>query len=157
MTRRQLRENIFKILFKLEFNSVDEMPEQLQFSLDNIGDTDDEDAVVKPVAIVSVEEEETKQNAVSDKDAAYITDKTNKIIGLISEIDAIIKEVSSGWQLDRIGKAELAILRLAIYEMKYDEDVPFKVAINEAVELSKIYCNEDAKGFVNGVLAKVEE
>lgn len=129
MTRRQLRENIFKILFKLEFNSVDEMPEQLQFSLDNIG----------------------------DKDAAYITDKTNKIISLISNIDAIIKEVSSGWQLDRIGKAELAILRLAIYEMKYDEDVPFKVAINEAVELSKIYCNEDAKGFVNGVLAKVEE
>jgi len=129
MTRRQLRENIFKILFKLEFNSVDEMPEQLQFSLDNIG----------------------------DKDAAYITDKTNKIISLISNIDAIIKEVSTGWQLDRIGKAELAILRLAIYEMKYDEDVPFKVAINEAVELSKIYCNEDAKGFVNGVLAKVEE
>ena len=102
-------------------------------------------------------QEDTKQNAISDKDAAYITDKTNKIIGLISEIDAIIKEVSSGWQLDRIGKAELAILRLAIYEMKYDEDVPFKVAINEAVELSKIYCNEDAKGFVNGVLAKVEE
>ncbi|MBQ8167299.1 MAG: transcription antitermination factor NusB [Lachnospiraceae bacterium] len=155
MTRRQLRENIFKILFKLEFNSVDEMPEQLQFSLDNIGDNDDEDVIVKPMADIS--EEDTKQNAISDKDAAYITDKTNKIIGLISEIDAIIKEVSSGWQLDRIGKAELAILRLAIYEMKYDEDVPFKVAINEAVELSKIYCNEDAKGFVNGVLAKVEE
>lgn len=155
MTRRQLRENIFKILFKLEFNSVDEMPEQLQFSLDNIGDNDDEDVIVKPMADIS--EEDTKQNAISDKDAAYITDKTNKIIGFISEIDAIIKEVSSGWQLDRIGKAELAILRLAIYEMKYDEDVPFKVAINEAVELSKIYCNEDAKGFVNGVLAKVEE
>ncbi|MBO5386966.1 MAG: transcription antitermination factor NusB [Lachnospiraceae bacterium] len=155
MTRRQLRENIFKILFKLEFNSVDEMPEQLQFSLDNIGDNDDEDVIVKPMTDIS--EEDTKQNAISDKDAAYITDKTNKIIGLISEIDAIIKEVSSGWQLDRIGKAELAILRLAIYEMKYDEDVPFKVAINEAVELSKIYCNEDAKGFVNGVLAKVEE
>ncbi len=155
MTRRQLRENIFKILFKLEFNSVDEMPEQLQFSLDNIGDNDDEDVIVKPMADIS--EEDTKQNAISDKDAAYITHKTNKIIGLISEIDAIIKEVSSGWQLDRIGKAELAILRLAIYEMKYDEDVPFKVAINEAVELSKIYCNEDAKGFVNGVLAKVEE
>ena len=68
-----------------------------------------------------------------------------------------IKEISSGWKLERIGKAELAILRLAVYEMKYDEDVPFKVAINEAVELSKIYCNEDAKSFVNGLLAKVEE
>ncbi len=156
MTRRQLRENIFKVLFKLEFNSVDEMPEQLQFSLNNIGDNDEDDAVVNTVAD-SGEEEEIKASIISDKDAAYITDKTNRIISLISDIDAIIKDISSGWQLDRIGKAELAILRLAIYEMKYDEDVPFKVAINEAVELSKIYCNEDAKGFVNGVLAKVEE
>lgn len=157
MTRRQLRENIFKILFKLEFNSVDEMPEQLQFSLNNIGDNDEDDAAVVNTVADSGEEEEIKASIISDKDAAYITDKTNKIISLISDIDAIIKEVSSGWQLDRIGKAELAILRLAIYEMKYDEDVPFKVAINEAVELSKIYCNEEAKSFVNGVLAKVEE
>ena len=132
MTRRQLRENIFKILFKLEFNSVDEMTEQMEFSLDDVSE-------------------------ISENDIAYITNKTNKIISLISDIDSIIAEVSSGWKLDRIGKAELAILRLAIYEMKYDEDVPFKVAINEAVELSKIYCNEEAKSFVNGVLAKVEE
>lgn len=132
MTRRQLRENIFKILFKLEFNSVDEMTEQMEFSLEDVSE-------------------------ISENDIAYITNKTNKIISLISDIDSVIAEVSSGWKLDRIGKAELAILRLAIYEMKYDEDVPFKVAINEAVELSKIYCNEEAKGFVNGVLAKVEE
>lgn len=132
MTRRQLREIIFKILFKLEFNKVDEMTEQIAFSLDDIED-------------------------ISEKDVAYITDKTNKIISLICDVDAIIESVSSGWKLDRIGKAELAILRLAIYEMKFDEDVPFKVAINEAVELSKIYCNEEAKSFVNGVLAKVEE
>lgn len=132
MTRRQLRENIFKILFKLEFNSVEEMPEQMEFSLEDNPD-------------------------IEEKDVNYITDKTNKIISLISDIDDIICNVSAGWKLDRIGKAELAILRLAIYEMKYDEDVPFKVAINEAVELSKIYCNEEAKSFINGVLAKVEE
>ena len=132
MTRRQLRENIFKILFKLEFNSVEEMPEQMEFSLDDIEN-------------------------IEDKDEAYITDKATKIISLISDIDTIIGEISSGWKLDRIGKAELAILRLAIYEMKFDDDVPFKVAINEAVELSKIYCNEEAKSFVNGLLAKVEE
>lgn len=132
MTRRQLRENIFKVLFKLEFNNVEEMPEQLEFSLEDNPD-------------------------IEEKDVNYITDKTNKIISLIADIDDIICNVSSGWKLDRIGKAELAILRLAIYEMKYDEDVPYKVAINEAVELSKIYCNEDAKSFINGVLAKVEE
>ncbi len=132
MTRRALRENIFKILFKLEFNTVDEMKEQMNFSLDIIED-------------------------IEDKDKDYIINKTNNIIGLIGDIDSTIEEVSSGWKKERLGKAELTILRLAIYEMKYDEDVPFKVAINEAVELSKIYCNEDAKGFVNGVLAKVEE
>ncbi len=132
MTRRQLRENIFKILFKLEFNSIDEMPEQLEFSLEDIED-------------------------IEEADVAYITDKTNRIISLIGDINSIIMEVSTGWQLDRIGKAELAILRLAVYEMKFDQDIPFKVAINEAVELSKLYCNDEARSFINGVLAKVEE
>ena len=93
---------------------------------------------------------------IEESDAAYITNKANKIIGLIDDIDAIIKQISDGWKIERIGKAELAILRLAIYEMKYDDDVPYKVAINEAVELTKIYCNEDAGSFVNGLLAKVE-
>ncbi len=132
MTRRQIRENIFKILFKLEFNNVDEMSEQMELSLEDIEN-------------------------ISDKDRQYIIDKSNKVIGLIGDIDAVIEKISSGWRIGRIGKAEIAILRLAIYEMKYDDEVPFKVAINEAVELSKIYCDEDAKSFINGVLAKVEE
>ncbi|MBO5424516.1 MAG: transcription antitermination factor NusB [Lachnospiraceae bacterium] len=132
MTRRTLRENIFRILFRVEFNTVDEMKEQIDFSVDDIEE-------------------------LTDDDRNYIVDKANNIISLIDEIDNIIESVSSGWKLDRIGKAELAILRLAVYEMKYDSEVPFKVAINEAVELSKIYCNQDAKSFINGVLAKVEE
>ncbi len=132
MTRRALRENIFKILFKLEFNEVDEMKEQIDYSLSDMGDIQDEDRV-------------------------YIIDKTNKIISLIDEIDPVIENISQGWKLGRLGKAELAILRLAIYEMKYDEDIPFKVAINEAVELTKRYCNQDAGSFINGVLAKVQE
>ncbi len=131
MTRRTLRENIFRILFKLEFNSIDEMKEQIEFSVDDIEN-------------------------IEPEDEAYIIDKTNKIIGLIDDIDAVIEQVSDGWRIERIGKTELAILRLAIYEMKYDSDVPFKVAINEAVELAKIYCNGDAKSFINGLLAKVE-
>lgn len=131
MTRRTLRENIFRILFKLEFNSIDEMKEQIEFSVDDIEN-------------------------IEPEDEAYIIDKTNKIIGLIDDIDAVIEQVSDGWRIERIGKTELAILRLAVYEMKYDSDVPFKVAINEAVELAKIYCNGDAKSFINGLLAKVE-
>lgn len=132
MTRRKQRENIFRILFKLEFNLIDEMDEQIGFSIDGLGDIDE-----------------------ADRD--YIVNKTKKVIDHVGEIDKIISGVSSGWNIDRIGKAELAILRLAIYEMKYDEDVPFKVAINEAVELTKLYCNEDAKSFVNALLAKVDE
>ena len=131
MTRRKLRENIFKILFKLEFNSVDEMNEQIDFSLDDIEE-------------------------LSEEDRKYITDKTEKIIGLIGEIDDVIKEHSSGWSIERIGKAEIAILRLGIYEIKYDDDIPFSVAVNEAVELSKIYCSEEAKSFINGILGKLE-
>lgn len=132
MTRRALRENIFRILFKVEFNSENEMQEQIFFSLDELGE-------------------------ISDDNRNYIIDKVNNIIDLIDDIDSLIEKISDGWRIERIGKAELAILRLAIYEMKYDEDVPFKVAINEAVELSKIYCGDEAKSFINALLAKVEE
>ncbi|MBD5096748.1 MAG: transcription antitermination factor NusB [Lachnospiraceae bacterium] len=132
MTRRKQRENIFRILFKLEFNSVDEMEEQIGYSIDGLGE-------------------------LADDDRDYIVNKTKKIIDCVGELDKTISEVSSKWNIERIGKAELAILRLAVYEMKYDEDVPFRVAINEAVELAKIYCNDDAKSFVNALLAKVDE
>ena len=132
MTRRTLRETIFRILFKYEFNSMDEMKEQIKYSINDVEN-------------------------ISEEDEAYIIDKTNKILSLINDIDEIIKDISDGWNIERIGKAELAILRLAIFEIKYDEDVPHKVAINEAVELSKIYCNDEARRFVNGLLAKVEE
>ena len=132
MTRRSLRENIFKILFKLEFNDIHEMQEQIDFSLEGIDD-------------------------LSGEDEAYITDKTKKIISLIGEMDAVISDISVGWSIERIGKAELAILRLAVYEIKYDEDIPLNVAVSEAVELSKIYCGEEAGSFVNGVLTKLND
>lgn len=132
MTRRALRESIFRILFTYEFNTKEEMSEQIDFSLSEFDN-------------------------LKDEDRTYIVDKTNKIISLIDEIDSIIEDISSGWKLGRLGKAELTILRLAVYEMKYDDDVPFKVAINEAVELAKIYCNQEASGFINGLLAKVKE
>ncbi len=130
MSRHNLRENIFKILFKVEFNSVDEMKEQIEFSLDDIEN-------------------------LSDEDKAYITDKTEKIISLIGNIDDIISGISDGWSINRIGKAELAILRLAVYEIKFDEDIPLNVAVSEAVELAKTYCTEEARSFINGVLTKL--
>lgn len=132
MSRHNLRENIFKILFKVEFNSIDEMNEQIEFSLDEIEN-------------------------LSDEDKTYISDKTEKIISLIGSIDEIISGISEGWSLARIGKAELAILRLAVYEIRYDDDIPLNVSISEAVELAKTYCTEDARSFINGVLTKLND
>ena len=132
MTRRSLRENIFKILFKVEFNSLDEMNEQIDFSIADIDN-------------------------ISDEDKDYIIGKTEKIISLIDDIDKIISNISVGWNIERIGKAELAILRLAVYEAKYDEDIPLNVAVSEAVELSQIYCTDEARSFINGVLTKLNE
>ena len=92
---------------------------------------------------------------ISEADCKYITEKTQTIAALLPEIDEKINSVSEGWPVNRLGKAELAIMRLAVYEMLYDEDIPVNVAINEAVELAKNYGGDNAPSFVNGVLAKL--
>ena len=76
---------------------------------------------------------------------------------MLPEIDLLLEGAARGWKLSRIGKVELTILRLAVYEMRFDEDIPEKVAINEAVELSKKFGGDEAPAFVNGVLAKLAE
>lgn len=68
------------------------------------------------------------------------------------EIDAVIKEYAKNWDFNRIAKIDLSILRLAIYEMLYRDDIPPIVTINEAIELSKMFSIEDAKRFINGIL-----
>jgi N utilization substance protein B len=84
-----------------------------------------------------------------------VTEKVMDIISKKDKIDETISEISQGWKLARIGKEELAILRLGVYEIQYDKDIPNKVAINEAVELAKKYCEPSASGFVNALLAKL--
>ena len=79
----------------------------------------------------------------------------NDLIEHLDEIDEQISAHTNAWNLERLGKAELSILRLATYEILLDEQVPRKVAINEAVELAKKYCNEKAAPFINGVLSKI--
>ena len=131
MKRREIREQIFKLLFRVEFNEIIEMEQQKALALDD---------------------EECKAN---EKDKEEISAKLDSIVEILPEIDQIIKDNMEGWTLERVGKVELTILRLAVYEIKYDESVPDTVAINEAVELSKKYGQEDAGSFVNGILAKV--
>ena len=135
MTRRELRENIFKIVFRAEFHGKDEMTEQRRKYMKDKVESDD----------------------ISDKDNEYIREKAKNIISHIEEIDKMLEEASDGWSVKRIGKTELAILRLAVYEIKFDDDIPFKVAVNEAVEISKNYCEPEASAFINGVLAKFSE
>lgn len=131
MSRRKIREQVFKLLFCSEFNSREEMEQQAEWFY-----RDDENEV----------EEEKKQE---------ISEKLNRILDCKKELDEKLSGAVTGWSIDRIGKVELTIMRLAIYEMLYDDTVPVSVAINEAVELAKKYGQEESSGFVNGVLAKL--
>ncbi len=130
MTRRELREHIFMMLFRVEFHEEDDLKEQLQ---------------------VFLEESEPMKEA----DEAYIQNKYISIKEKISELDEKINENTKGWKTSRMGKVDLTIIRLGVYEMIYDEDVPTSVAINEAVELAKKYGTDESPSFVNGVLAKI--
>ena len=130
MTRREIREQVFKMLSRVEFYNQEEMSEQIALCED--------DAC-----------------SWKEKDKTYIFEKVEKISEKLEEIDAKINEVSEGWKTGRMGKVDLTLIRLAVYEMLYEEDVPAKVAINEAVELAKQYGTDNSPSFVNGVLAKL--
>lgn len=130
MTRREVRDQIFQLLFRMEFHDAGEMVEQLQYL------------------------EEANQ-AIAGKDREYIEKKCDALLALISEIDEAVNQAASGWKTTRMGKVDLCIIRLAVYEMRYEEDIPVKVAINEAVELAKKYGTDDSPSFVNGILAKL--
>jgi transcription antitermination protein NusB len=73
------------------------------------------------------------------------------------EIDAHIRELAHNWEFERIAKIDLAILRLAIFEMKFRHDIPPVVSINEAIDLSKAFSNSDAKRFINGILDRLKD
>lgn len=132
MVRRELREHIFKLLFQIEFNEMKEMPEHVELYLECI-------------------------ESASDSDKEYIQDKFQAVCEKVEEIDELINTHATGWKTSRMNKVDLTLLRLAVYEMKWDDEVPVKVAINEAVELAKRFSGEEGPSFVNGVLAKMAD
>lgn len=79
------------------------------------------------------------------------------VIEHIDDLDSRIKGLAHNWEFDRIAKIDLAILRLAMYEMLYRKDVPPVVSINEAIDLSKQFSNADAKRFINGILDRMKD
>ena len=97
--------------------------------------------------------EETPE--VSEEDRKFISNRVDTIAEKIDEIDEAINKAAVKWTTDRMSKVDLTILRLAYYEMKIDEDIPEKVAVDQAIELAKKYGTDDSPSFVNGVLAKL--
>lgn len=130
MSRRELRELIFKLLFRVEFNSREELTQQEDFFF------------------------EDEENQAGEEDIHQITGKFRRIVEKIDEIDEMLNERAKGWSTNRMGKVDLTILRLAVFEIKFDEDIPTGVAINEAVELAKKFGQDSSPAFINGVLAK---
>ena len=130
MNRTAIREQTFKLIYSLEIQKQEDLEEAIELY--------------------------EESNQITDEKAkAYIADA---VFGIEKNKDEIIhqieKNLKSDWKLARISKIDLTILKLAIYELKYTE-IPFKVAINEAVELAKKYGEDSSKNFVNGVLASV--
>lgn len=143
--RRATRNHIFNIVFQLEFFEKKE----LEYILNNYYDT--------------IEYEEYLEKKEDEKFLPYIINKKViesqlfNLIDNIEKIDNIIKEKSIGWSIERLDKVDLAILRLAIYELIFEEDIPNKVVINEAIELAKEYSSEKSYKFINGILGNIEK
>lgn len=131
MSRKKARDNAFKCVYELEFDNEKNIEKLLEFCyLENENQSDEK---------------------------KYIDEVVSGVNKNIEKIDSIILSKLKNWSMDRIAKIDLAILRLAIYEIMYMDDIPVKVTANEAVELAKLYGNNDSKSFVNGVIAKVIE
>lgn len=130
MNRTAIREQTFKLIYSLEIQKQEKLEEAIQLY--------------------------EESNEITDKNAKeYIA---NTMLGIQKNKEVIVEQIESNlksdWKLERISKIDLAILKLAIYELKYTE-IPFKVVINEAVELAKKYGEDSSKNFINGILASV--
>ena len=129
MSRREAREHVMKLLFQKEFIEEQDCEEQVLKYLDRY--------------------------EVGEKQRPFILAEYYGTAEHEAEIDNIITTSSKNWKTNRMAKLDLTILRLAVYEMYYVEDIPNNVAINEAVELAKKYSGDEAPAFINGLLANV--
>lgn len=130
ISRKKLRDLSFKIVYSLNFHSASELEEETKLFLE-------------------------QQEDLTEEDAAAVLQRSLDIFSKISGLDAEISEKTEGWRIERFSKVDLSIIRLALYEIRFDDESPEKVAINEAVELAKVYGGEDSPKFINGVLARL--
>lgn len=146
MTRREMREHCFKMLFGVDFYPTEETAGQIE----QYFNSPEEDDAATDGSLEIIHRVDMK-----DEERVFLIDRVQGIAEKIPELDEKINQVAQGWKTNRMGKVELTILRQALYEMLYDSEVPEKVAINEAVDLAKKFGGSDAPAFVNGVLAKL--
>ncbi len=125
MGRKLAREETMKILFQMEMNK--------NFSDELI-------------------ELYLQENNFANDELEYITNAVNTIRDNLKEIDNKIKDNIKGWKLDRLAKVDLSVLRIAVYEIGYRDDIPIEVSINEAIEICKKYSTDESSKFINGVL-----
>lgn len=129
MKQRAFKEQVFKLLFRAEFNTKEELIEQLPFYFE-AGDL-----------------------TVTDEDRARIEERLSAILDDLPEIDAQIAQKLRNWRPERIGKVELAVIRMTVYELQKNPEIPVGLVINDAVDLAKKFGQDGAGQFVNGVLA----
>lgn len=138
MTKRDAREIVLHLLFQAEFNE-ETVGENLQNTVsgESFKDADDFEFYGKRIPEIL---------------KIYVEDVVRGTLEKKSEIDEIISKYSTDWDITRISKLSLTILRLTIYEMGYCEEIPVSASINEAIEISKIYDADDSAKFINGIL-----
>lgn len=129
MSRSISRKLAMQFLFQIEFQ-LEIIDEQIAHFVDSVGESE-------------------------MVDRTYFDSIIKGVIDKKDELDKLIEKNTNGWTIDRISKTDLAILRVAIYEMFYREDIPVGVAINEAVEITKEFSPQESPSFVNGILGKL--
>ena len=133
MSRKIAREVAFKVIFETSFQGDEKISKLMNELLENA-------------------EEKYEVNAEDDK---YIQEITEGVKEKEAELDEQIKSHLKGWTMERLNKVDVAILRLAIYEILYRDDIPYKVSVNEAIELAKVFSEDASPSFINGVLAEI--
>lgn len=139
MNRHELRKEVFKAVFMNDFHQPEEMTSVVDCFWQGRDDAEKDDLA---------------NNNKSSEDAQYVTEKVTDILAKIPELDERINASIDGWKTSRMAKVDLTLIRLALYEIKY-ENLPIGVAINEAVTLAEEFGADSSAGFVNGALSKL--
>ena len=143
--RRIAREIALRILFQYEVSDKLSPREAFDLFCDNFGPRDDEEQVLGCT-------EKTFQQALP-----FINELYFGVTDHMDELDRELKKASENWRVDRMSRVDRNVMRLALYEMLYLDDIPHKVSINEAIDLGKEFGSEDSGGFINGVLDRIHQ